>query len=239
MPRRKRTTTDSSPATANDSQLVPVAGPVPVTQLEPVSQDRNPNPSSLPATTLIRQTRTFFDTIGRDGVVHILEVVGGDDPKSPESRLVALLQDPSHTDTPLHLLCRRAGVPLAKLKEHFVSYQITEGTVRAYQHLPKIMEDTAVAATERTGPCPNCTDGIIIEDDASVPCRTCKATGSITLYPDPAARALMFDTAGLTKKGGGIVINNSNSAQFVSPTSFEDLMRESSRVIDITPGKDT
>lgn len=216
------------------------AAPVPVAELLPLEQDRDPNPTSLSPRSLVQQTRTFFDTIGRDGVIHMLEVLGSDDPKSEESRLVALLQDPQYADTPLHLVARRAGIPLSKLKEHFVSYQMTEGTLRAYNHLPKIMEDTAIAATEREIECRSCTGtGIVIhpEDQESVPCRACDGLGKQLILPDPAARALMFDTAGLTKKGAGIVINN-NNAQFASPTSFEDLMRESSRMIDVTPRKD-
>lgn len=149
------------------------------------------------------------------------------------SALVDRLLDPEYANVSLGTLCQRSGLSLHQLMDFFRKTKLDEGLIRAFKHVPDMLEDTAKDALRTEESCWKCQgDGEIPvvgddEDDegeeSKSPCPECKGKGSIVVPGNTDARKLMFETAGLTGKRGPLIAQQFNLGTGVD--SQEDVMK--------------
>jgi hypothetical protein len=75
------------------------------------------------------------------------------------------------------------------------------------EHLPALMEETAVEAKSRDERCRTCQGtGRITKDDVELECTRCEGKGTVHILGSVDRLKLVFDTFGLTGKAGGPLV---------------------------------
>lgn len=149
--------------------------------------------------------------------------------------LVARLLDPEYANVSLGTLCQRSGLSLHQLMDFFRKTKLDEGLIRAFKHVPDMLEDTARDALRTEESCWKCQgDGEIVADgDEEVvksPCPECKGKGSIVVPGNTDARKLMFETVGLTGKRGPLIAQQFNLGG--GADSSEDVVKNVHRLME-------
>ena len=152
-------------------------------------------------------------------------------------RVLALLTEPLGAVTPRSLkkAARMSDMSPLELIEMVRVHRLHVGILRATAHLPQIMEDTAIDAKSSSETCLTCGgEGQVGKDDKRAVCRECRGLGSVRIMGDIENRKLMMEMVGLVRKGGGVIINNSQQVGVGTPQadSFESLIGRASKVIE-------
>lgn len=159
--------------------------------------------------------RTFLDAIPRE---HFLGVLAAQPEESRLRSLLALMTADysSYTHPPLLVtLCKKAGVTMQDIMNLMKDHAVAEGTVKMMLSLPQVMEDVGEDAKTRKRTCTVCRGVGEIEvcDSEGKPtgdmqtCLNCEGTGKVREIGDKHSRELMFETAELTNKPRGPLIN--------------------------------
>ena len=145
--------------------------------------------------------------------------------------LVDRLLDPEYAKVSLGTLCQRSGTSLHQLMDLFRKTKMDEGLIRAFKHVPDMLEDTAKDALSKEESCWKCQgDKEITVDDETSPCPECKGKG-ITIVPgNTEARKLMFETTGLTGKRGPLIAQQFNLGG--GADSQEDVLKNVHRLME-------
>lgn len=108
-------------------------------------------------------------------------------------------------------------IEMRKCNYHDVSQEYNkikraEGLIRAANHLPDMLEQTALDAQSRDEECSKCdgTGKVTKQIDKVVTrirCGKCRGTGTVHVLGDTERLKLMFDTFGLTGKDRGPLVN--------------------------------
>ena len=135
-------------------------------------------------------------------------------------------------------LCRRCGLNIHDISNIYRDHQKHRGLMRAYAHMPRILEDTAVDAQTRVVTCALCDgSGKVTGEDAvnkqkiSI-CPKCHGDGKERLIGDKDSRQLMFESAGL-RKGGAVQAVQVNVGGAVP--ELEDVIGDVEDALDVTP----
>jgi len=125
-------------------------------------------------------------------------------------------------------LAERLGLNFHMISEEYRAIKKSEGYIAAARHLPEIMEQVAEEAKSRVEVCETCDglgnvpdikafDELCAVADARqtarpteaprMKCKNCKGAGEIFIQGDVDRLKLVFDTFGLTGKGGGVNVN--------------------------------
>lgn len=124
--------------------------------------------------------------------------------------LMAALSAPALHQCSFGELCRRCNLSINDITALWRNHQIHKGMMRMMNHMPQVMEDTAVDAKSRNVPCSNC-DGSGKVDKSSGKntagmgkqlegvCPECHGDGKVRIIGDKDSRALAFESAGLRK----------------------------------------
>lgn len=134
-------------------------------------------------------------------------------------------------------LCRRCGLGIHDISNIYRDHQKHRGLMRAYNHMPQILEDTAVDAQTRVVTCDLCNGvGKVFGEDAvnqqeSSICPKCHGDGKVRIVGDKDSRKLMFETAGLSKGGAQTAVQVNVGG---AVPSLEDMVAEVEDAIDIT-----
>ncbi len=185
-------------------------------------------------------TRVFTDIeseIGRDELLEAL-----DDYAESDERLRVMFDlltspIPSQANLTVKTAARKAGLTPIDVIDLIRKRNLHIGLLRTSRHVAQVMEDTAIDAKSTDEQCIECGgEGQIAKgtgDSLVVSvCKPCRGMGVIRRLGDIENRKLIWDTTGLIKKGGGVVINNAN-VQPGSAESFESLIGRASKAIDI------
>lgn len=156
--------------------------------------------------------------------------------------LVDRLLDPEYATVSLGTLCQRSGLSLHQLMDFFRKTKMDEGLIRAFKHVPDMLEDTAKDALRKEESCWKCQgEGKILiagddEDDeqAESPCPECKGKGVTVVPGNTDARKLMFETIGLTGKRGPLIAQQFNLGGGVD--SQEDVFKNVHRLMERKDG---
>jgi hypothetical protein len=141
-----------------------------------------------------RPIQWFFDAVPRPGLDDAL-LMSGDE---RFYRLHSALQDEVYRTTSPGTLCRNFGISFTDLVRLWWNHNLLWGKIQMLNHLPDIMEDIAVDALSREGPCPRC-DGIghVMRESGQAPCPVCDGAGKVRVPGDAHARRLLFEIIGL------------------------------------------
>lgn len=163
--------------------------------------------------------RTFLDAIPRE---HFLGVLAAQPEESRLRSLLALMTADysSYTHPPLLVtLCKKAGVTMQDIMNLMKDHAVAEGTVKMMLSLPQVMEDVGQDAKTRVRTCTVClgrghvtiaeqdADGKLTGDSHEEDCLNCEMTGKVREIGDKHSRELLFETAELTNKPRGPLIN--------------------------------
>lgn len=159
--------------------------------------------------------RTFLDAIPRE---HFEGVLAAQPEESRLRSLLALMTADysSYTHPPLLVtLCKKAGVTMQDIMNLMKDHAVAEGTVKMMLSLPQVMEDVGQDAKTRNRTCTVCRGECEVEvcDGEGKPtgemriCLNCEGTGKVREIGDKHSRELLFETAELTNKPRGPLIN--------------------------------
>lgn len=141
---------------------------------------------------------------------------------SDKPAIQALAQDamnPIFKRTSFAALAERYALNIHMLSEEYKAIMRSDGFMRAAQHLPEIMEQTAIDAKGGDVKCKACKGAGTIarlvkgaegEEDVEErdPCDKCDGKGTVYQAGDIERLKMIFETFGLTGKGGGVNILN-------------------------------
>lgn len=194
---------------------------------------------------------------GRSEIIQALATA----PQSKDVRyILGLLADPQYAHKDLTDVCAQAKVMPGTLLELIergtkLRARIIAGQIVA-QHTPAMVRDVMQKAAPYEDDCTDCggTGMKTADPTPACPnptpeaCPTCLGTKRLRFNADAECRKLGLEMAGLTAKGGGIVINNTNQQAQFTPggggQSFEVLQelmdrmmygRLSAPIVDVTP----
>src|SRR6266704_1762692 len=146
--------------------------------------------------------------------------------------LAAQALDPLHVHTSFAKLAENLGLNYHMISTEYRELKRSEGFIRAASHLPDLMEQAAIDSRSEWQDCRNCKG--IGKVDAVVPCAPCEGAkgnadcekchgkgkygevvdcgvcqgkGLVYVLGDIDRLKLIFDTFGLTGKGGGVNVN--------------------------------
>lgn len=157
-----------------------------------------------------------YSRIPKDDLAQVL--YHSADPKAIQ--LLEMLYDPGNSRLSFATLCAKVGLSLTEVLSLFRQFKIDEAMFRMLYHVPAVIEDVSVDAKSTQEVCPRC-DGfkrlqVATEDDegnvtvSERDCPKCKGLGEIRKPGDKDARALVFETAGLTGKRGPLIAQQFN-----------------------------
>jgi hypothetical protein len=132
--------------------------------------------------------------------------------------------DPVNSASSLARIAERHGLNFHEISEEYTRLRKAEGFIRAAHKIPEIMEQVAEDATNRWAECGVCKGtGMIDSADGIKPCsmRGC-VDGKVYIAASIDHLKLMFDTFGLTGKGGGVNVNL-DLRKTDTPESLHDL----------------
>jgi len=220
------------------------AGQAPQLLLPPVPDPRDPlmapivQAGKLPEMSE-RAAKQVFNDIEEavpEGELHeVLDFFADKDDRA--RRVLALLTEPLGAVTPRSLkkAAKLSGLSPIELLEMIRSHRLHMGILRATAHLPQIMEDTAIDAKSTDHACLKCGgEGQVGQGESRAVCRECRGAGSIRVLGDIENRKLMMEMVGLVRKGGGVVINNSQQVGVAGARAdtFESLIGRAGKVIE-------
>lgn len=106
-------------------------------------------------------------------------------------------------------LMEKLDISYVALTHEYKELKKAEGFVRAGAHIPRLMEEAAVQAGEHEEMCRACRGTgrvnptkALAEGESAPECVTCMGTGRVVVAGDLDRLKLVFDTFGLTAKGG-------------------------------------
>jgi hypothetical protein len=119
--------------------------------------------------------------------------------------------DPLFKRTSFAALAERNALNIHMLSDEFKAIMRSDGLMRAAQHLPEIIEQVAVDAKSRDQACKVCNGTGMIESTIgkkkSRECVVCEGRGTKYVLGDIDRLKLLFETFGLSGKGGGLNVN--------------------------------
>lgn len=199
-----------------------------------------------PKSALIRKGRTLYEQIGREGMLEMLVESGS----KQAMQLAELLQDPRYapesSNFSFYSLCERADLTLKDVAHLYEQYQGIVAKVRLMKHIPDVLEDVAIDAKSKDLPCVYCLGtGKALQLDKSsgefvptgFPCPECKGQGSTRQIGDKDARALVFETAGFTRKGP-LIDQRSVTINATDGQALASLVRKTSLILEASPDKE-
>lgn len=162
---------------------------------------------------------------GRSEIIQALVTA----PQSKDVKyLLGLLADPENARLTLFDICTLSKLLPGQILDLIEQGQklrtrVIAGAIVA-QHTPAMVRDVMQKAAPYEDACNRCWgSGQITPEPTPAtpnptpePCKTCLGTGRLRYDADGECRKLGLEMAGLTAKGGGIVINNAN--QLTAPT---------------------
>lgn len=160
-----------------------------------------------------RTARLLFGTTGSrvmespEEREHMAIVLG----HSPDARIQRLVTDlispdPDNTRSSLARIAERHGLNFHDISEEYTRLRKSEGFIRAAHHIPEIMEQVAEDAKNRWEECARCNGtGKVDSSEGVVDCGC--VNGKVFVQASIDHLKLMFDTFGLTGKGGGVNVN--------------------------------
>ena len=169
---------------------------------------------------LMRQTE---DILGREPIAKAL--LSNSDLRIQS--FAAQLVDPGNANTTMSRIAEKLGLKWDDIVEAFRKSKIAEGNLRMFQHIPQIMEDTAIDSKSKLKMCPMCEGkGKSGEQD----CMECEGTGRVRVAGNTEARKIVFESAGLIGKKGPLFalqqFNNLDGSE-----SFEELVGATQKVL--------
>jgi len=155
---------------------------------------------------------------GRDALVETLELAQLD---KKQEHLLNLLLDPRRQKDTINTIARDAGMKPAGVIELFRSATFAMAHALAMSKmasaLPAVVDDIAAKAVDSKIECPTCFGQKQINH---VDCPTCFGKGEVMRYSDLDRQKILLESAGVTKKGGGVNVNVSQAVGIVNPGSF-------------------
>lgn len=189
----------------------------------------------IPSTSIARRdplAKRLEKNIKRDEIAAVLSHHTHDNPRV--QALMERLLDPEYKDVAIGTLCANVGLSLHQVVDFFRKTKMDEGLIRAYKHVPDMLEDTAKDALRTEESCWKCQGEKEIEKDGVKSlCPECKGKGAIVVPGNTDARKLMFETVGLTGKRGPLVAQQFNFGP--GTDSQEDVLKNVHRLMK---GKD-
>jgi hypothetical protein len=154
----------------------------------------------------------FFSAVDPERLRAILEM---SDDERLQNLGVALSAAEFNNSSPM-LLSRRMGVSLVDLYKSYEDFHKAVGRALQSEQIPEIMKQNATDALPTTEVCPRC-DGLkivpVIEEEGGEVsargnrrCPKCNGAGTVRKPGLIEAKKLVFETSGLTSKGGGQVV---------------------------------
>ena len=132
---------------------------------------------------------------------------------NPRMRKVAeMALLPEFRSTSFAKLAENEGLNFHSISSEYKEIKRSEGFIRAAQHLPDLMEQTAVDAKSKWETCRTCkgTGHVTDKEGGQITCSKCETSGQpgkVYVLGDADRLKLIFETFGLTGKGGGLNVN--------------------------------
>ena len=165
----------------------------------------------------------------RDEIAGILQPHAVENPRI--SGLINLLLDPDYRKVSLGKLCEKMGISTHEVVDHFRKTKLDQALLGMYDHVPEILEDTAIDAKSVERTCWKCFgEGEVKKDkDTLVICPECAGSKRLRKPGDSDARKLVFETAGLAGKRGPSTAIQLNVAG--GGVTIEDVSKKTEEVL--------
>lgn len=141
----------------------------------------------------------------------------------------------------LRTALKKAGLSPIEAMEAITQHRLALGLLKMSEHMPAIMEDVAIDARSADETCLTCSGEGQLDhatgkgDQATVTrivCRDCRGHGTIRIKGDTENRKLAMEITGMSRKGAGVVINQSIGTPAMGTESFESLIGRAGKVIE-------
>jgi hypothetical protein len=130
---------------------------------------------------------------------------------SSDPRIKRLARDclsPSYRGTSFAGICDQMQIEYRDVERELRAISKSQGFIRISQHLPDLMEQSAVDARSRYEPCRKCDEtGVIFEGKDEKVCPSCHGEKQVYMPGEVDRLKLVFETMGLIGKGGGVNVN--------------------------------
>jgi len=145
-------------------------------------------------------------------------------------------------------LASMCDLSYSELLRAVTSSRVSEGLLRMSKKVPEMMANTVDEALTQTVPCDSCkgTGQVIVkgvkrkpeQDTLYEDCWKCSGTGKVKEAGSQSARALVFETMGMTNRKTSLFNINVGSAPGELPT-IENEMAHLGKVLDMRPTEKT
>jgi len=183
--------------------------------------------------------------------------------------LANMALSPIHETTAFTTLMEKLQISYHDLSQEFKALQTSLGFIRAAEHLPDLMAQTALDAKHRIEKCRTCagkkliavydyeaidkakaTVGedirlerpsdprLVLLSEGKATCPKCSGTGSVEVKGDYDKLKTIFETFGLTGKGGGLAVNL-DLRNVRQPETMGELSRAVAPILEGTPSTST
>ena len=186
---------------------------------------------------LERKRSEWIEQLGtRDELMKAL-----DSSQSPKAqRFLELLAMPKNSRTGMAKIAQQAGLSMMDFAQIFRNWYSSQALMKFYKELPNLSADIAADARAYKDFCSTCggKGAVVLDPDdpraGKSKCVRCEGTGVIQKPGDTEARKYMGEATGQIKSRQGVNVNV-NVANVGIDSFVEDLERDSSPVIDISP----
>lgn len=179
--------------------------------------------------------------------------------------LANMALSPIHEKTAFTTLMEKLQITYHDISTEYKALQTSIGMIRAADHLPDLMEQTATDAKHREVECVHCKGkgevkvfdytaidkaraalaeniGLGRESDPEVEllakgratCAKCRGKGSVEVKGDLDKLRVLFDTFGLTSKGGGLALNVGVNVNNAPQQTLGELSRDVAPILEGT-----
>lgn len=155
---------------------------------------------------------------GREVLIETLELAQLD---KKQEHLLNLLLDPKRKNHTINSIAHDAGMKPAAVIDLFRSASFAKAhAIAMYKMaaaLPSVVDDIASKSIDAKIECPTCFGAKQIN---GVDCPTCFGKGEVMRYSDLDRQKILLESAGVTKKAGGVQLNVNQQVGIVNPGSF-------------------
>lgn len=183
----------------------------------------SPNLETALGPALPKMTKTTLQAFeaGIGGRQHLIEILELSSLDKKQEHLLNLLVDPRRASDTIDTIVRDAGMKPAHIIELARSSAFAQAHAIALTHmaqaLPGVVTDIAAKSVDAKIECPTCFGAKEIQHIA---CPTCYGKGEVMRYSDLDRQKILLESAGVTKKGGGVNVNVNQQVGIVNPGGF-------------------
>jgi hypothetical protein len=174
--------------------------------------------------------RTFYEEVSLPDFKEALEM--SQDPKL--KMLLFAIGNPRLKMCSFAEICNRCNLTINDISTVWKNHQVYRGMLKMMNHMPQVMEDTAVDAKSKMVQCSQCAGigkllEVTVNKQENPICPTCHGDGKVRIIGDKDSRAFLFEAGGLKKGSPGTQVN----VNVGSVPTMEQMVEDAEKALNI------